>query len=75
MLPSTSCGTQEHYGKDNEESIGAIKGVYNELQLDDVFREYEQASYGRLSARISEQKELPAGVFEMLLRKIYKRQK
>ena len=63
MLDSLHCllNMQEHYGKDNEESIQAIKGVYNELELESVFRDYEQASHERLSARIGEQKELPAG--------------
>ena len=66
---------QEHYGKDNEASIQAIKGVYNELQLESVFREYEQTSYDSLSRSIQQQKELPAEVFTALLKKIYKRQK
>jgi farnesyl diphosphate synthase len=68
-------GAQEHYGKDSEASIQAIRDVYNELELESVFREYEQASYERLSAAIAEQRELPAEVFNLLLRKIYKRQK
>ncbi len=66
---------QEHYGRDNEESIQRIKEVFVELELERVFKEYEQASYEKLSAEISTQKELPAEVFTALLKKIYKRQK
>ncbi|BDA42860.1 Farnesyl pyrophosphate synthase [Coccomyxa sp. Obi] len=66
---------KEHYGKDNETSIQKIKDVYVELDLERVFKEYEQASYEKLSAEISAQKELPAEVFTALLKKIYKRQK
>jgi hypothetical protein len=43
--------------------------------LEGVFKEYEQASYEKLSAEISAQRELPAEVFTALLKKIYKRQK
>lgn len=66
---------QEHYGRDGEESIQKIKDVYVELDLERVFKEYEQTSYEKLSAEISAQKELPAEVFTALLKKIYKRQK
>lgn len=72
----TECGiAQEHYGKDNKESIQAIKAVYNELDLERTFKEYEQASYEKLSAEIAQQDTLPEEVFTALLKKIYKRQK
>ena len=66
---------QEHYGKDNEESIAAIKGVFRELDLQSTFKRYEQQSYEELSSLISQQKLLPEQVFTALLQKIYKRQK
>ena len=66
---------QEHYGKDNEVSIAAIKGVFRELNLESTFKHYEQQSYEQLSALISQQKLLPEQVFTALLQKIYKRQK
>ncbi len=69
------CMIQEHYGKDNEASIQKIKDVYVELDVERVFKEYEQASYEKLTTEISAQKELPAEVFTALLKKIYKRQK
>ena len=66
---------QEHYGKDNEESIAAIKVVFRELDLESTFKQYEKQSYEQLSALISQQKLLPEEVFTSLLQKIYKRQK
>jgi farnesyl diphosphate synthase len=66
---------QEHYGKDNEASIQAIKAVYRELDLEQVFKDYEQASHEKLSGEISQQDKLAPEVFNALLKKIYKRQK
>lgn len=66
---------KENYGKDNESSITAIKGVFREIDVESMFKQYEQESYERLSALISRQKVLPKEVFTALLEKIYKRQK
>jgi len=66
---------QEHYGKDDESSIAAVKDIYRELDLESVFKQYEQQSYEKLSRQISQQKVLPEEVFTALLQKIYKRQK
>ena len=68
-------GLQENYGKDNESSITAIKGVFREINVESIFKQYEQESYERLSALISQQNVLPEEVFTALLKKIYKRQK
>ena len=66
---------QEHYGKDDEASIDAVKQTYRELDVEAMFKQYEQESYERLSKLISQQKVLPEEVFTALLKKIYKRQK
>ena len=66
---------QEQYGKDDESSIAAVKQIYRELDVEAMFKEYEQQSYERLSKLISQQKVLPEEVFTALLQKIYKRQK
>ena len=66
---------QENYGKDNESSIAAVKQAYREVDVEAVFKQYEQESYERLSKLISQQKVLPQEVFSALLKKIYKRQK
>lgn len=69
------CWVQENYGKDNESSIAAVKQAYREVDVEAVFKQYEQESYERLSKLISQQKVVPQEVFSALLKKIYKRQK
>ena len=66
---------QEHYGKDDESSIAAVKGIYTELDLESVFKQYEQQSYEKLSRQISQQKVLPAEDFAGVLQKVYRRHK
>jgi farnesyl diphosphate synthase len=66
---------EEHYGKDKEENVAAVKAVYRELDLENVFRTYEQESYEKLVGTIKEQTLMPQEVFMPLLAKIYKRQK
>ena len=66
---------EAHYGKSGEQDVGAVKGVYRELGLEEVFKGYEQESYETLVGKIQGQTLLPEGVFMPLLKKIYKRQK
>lgn len=66
---------EENYGKPDKGSVQKIKGVYNELKLEQKFFDYEQASYEKLTQLISDQSSLPQGVFTLLLNKIYKRKK
>ncbi|CAL5218960.1 g713 [Coccomyxa viridis] len=73
--PSQLAVIKEHYGKDDESSIAAVKQTYRELDVEAMFKQYEQESYERLSKLISQQKFLPEEVFTALLKKIYKRQK
>lgn len=46
-----------------------------ELELEALFKKYEQESYERLVATIEGQDLVPKEVFMSLLRKIYRRQK
>ena len=66
---------EEAYGKSDEASVERVKAVYRELDLEGVFRAYEQGSHDALVATIESQDLLPQGVFLPLLTKIYKRQK
>ncbi|CAD7701111.1 unnamed protein product [Ostreobium quekettii] len=66
---------QDNYGKDEEPAIEAVKSVYRDMKLEQLFEEYEQQSYEKLSSLISEQTLLPSEVFTGLLNKIYKRKK
>lgn len=70
---------QEHYGVDKPESIERVKQVYKELELETLFKNYEEESYRRISDKIEDATktcpEIPSAVFTQLLGKIYKRQK
>ncbi|KAI7842723.1 hypothetical protein COHA_003653 [Chlorella ohadii] len=66
---------EESYGKDDEEAVQRVKAVYRELDLEALFKQYEQESYDKLVKTIEGQDLLPQAVFTMLLKKIYKRQK
>jgi farnesyl diphosphate synthase len=63
------------YGKSDEAAVAEVKAVYRELNLEGLFKSYEQESYDRLVGLIQEQTMLPQGVFLPLLQKIFKRQK
>lgn len=66
---------EKNYGKSDAESVAAVKAVYRELDLEKVFKDYEQRSYDTLLETIKGQSLLPEGVFLSLLQKIYKRKK
>ena len=55
--------------------MATIKAVFAELQLEKLFKEYEQQSYEELSQLIREQSVLPTALFMDMLAKIYKREK
>ncbi|KAJ6443400.1 cytochrome p450 3a21 [Purpureocillium lavendulum] len=69
---------EENYGQKNDQSEQLVKKLYHELQLENVFREYEEARVAdleRMIAGVDESEGLKKGVFEELLRKIHKRKK
>lgn len=65
----------DNYGQDDEEKIANVKKLYVELDLENVFKTYEEASYKSIKNLIAQVTDIPAEVFEFLLRKIYKRSK
>mmetsp|Transcript_11076 Transcript_11076/g.24406 ORF Transcript_11076/g.24406 Transcript_11076/m.24406 type:complete len:414 (-) Transcript_11076:352-1593(-) len=52
-----------------------IKELYTKLKLPELYQKYEQDSYDRIMKLKDTVKEVPWGVFEAFLKKIYKRQK
>lgn len=66
---------QDNYGKGNQEAVQRVKKLYNELDLETLFKQYEADSHEKLVKMIHEQELLPSAVFTMLLNKIYKRNK
>jgi farnesyl diphosphate synthase len=73
ILARASCCAQEHYGRHEDDSVATVKALYKDMGLEQVFRDYEDASYASLRKRISAASASPAAVYEALLAKIYKR--
>ena len=67
---------QAHYGKWEASSVQKVKAVFNELNLQQVYRDYEETSYAAITSLIDDlQLDLNKDVFRTLVNKIYKRQK
>ena len=69
---------EENYGRKDQASEAKVKALYNELQLDKVYTEYEDEKVGEIRKMIDavdESAGLKKTVFEEFLRKIYKRSK
>eukprot|EP00889_Picochlorum_renovo_P006232 jgi/Picre1/33262/NNA_008586.t1 len=64
---------EKNYGKSDAASVSAIKSLYNDLELEKLFKEYETSSYNDMIAKIEGQDVLPKDVFMPLLNRIYKR--
>jgi farnesyl diphosphate synthase len=66
------------YGRKNSELEAKVKVIFKELQLEQVYKDYEEKTVGELRAKIAavdESEGLKKGVFEAFLAKIYKRSK
>ena len=65
------------YGKckvgSNDEK--AIKALYNDLQLEKLYQDYEQGMYDEIMALKLTANQVPWEVFEVFLKKIFKRSK
>lgn len=69
---------EENYGQKDDEKEAKVKQLYNELQLEKRYQDYEEKRVGELRKLIDtvdESKGLRKGAFEVFLAKIYKRTK
>jgi farnesyl diphosphate synthase len=67
---------EQNYGMHNDKNEAAVKKLYEELNLKKVFEEYEEESYRMIQAKLDKIEHImPRDVFELLLKKIYKRSK
>ena len=67
---------KEFYGKDDSEAVAKVKEVYNTLQLNKTFRDYEDEAYADIVEQInnlSKKSSLNPDIFYSFLGKIYKR--
>ncbi|XP_047330909.1 farnesyl pyrophosphate synthase [Impatiens glandulifera] len=66
----------ENYGKEDPACVAIVKELYNSLNLQGVFEEYESKSYEKLISSIdAHPSKAVQGVLKSFLAKIYKRQK
>merc|ERR1711976_402607 len=64
----------ENYGKDDQQCVAVVKQVYADLNLAQIFHDYEEESFKELSAMIDQSTStIPKQCFTDLLGKIYKR--
>lgn len=66
---------EENYGQWDDAKVKNVKAVYNELELVKVFEDYEEQSYKNIQEALDKVTLMPRDVFELLLKKIYKRSK
>nr|KAF6413210.1 farnesyl diphosphate synthase [Molossus molossus] len=67
---------QENYGQKEAEKVARVKALYEELNLQAVFLQYEEDCYSRLMDLIEQYSSpLPPVIFLRLAQKIYKRKK
>ena len=69
---------EDNYGKKNKSAEGKVKEVYHEMDLESVYRKYEDEKVGQIKEAIyaiDESEGLKRGIFEGFLNKIYKRTK
>lgn len=66
---------EENYGQHDMKKVAKIKKLYADLNIEDLYYQYEEDSYKKIMTLLDGVNELPREIFEFLLRKIYKRSK
>ena len=66
---------RKNYGQNDQQSVEAIKQLYRDMEIESVYKGYEEECYGNLTKMIDEQDNLPKDVFTKFLNKIFKRSK
>ena len=66
---------EDNYGQWDDKKVAKVKALYKELDLVKVFETYEEDSYQRIQTQLDKVTLMPRDVFELLLKKIYKRSK
>ena len=69
---------QDNYGQKNKECEARVKQLFDELELEKIYKDYEEARVGELREKIAavdESSGMKQEVYSEFLRKIYKRSK
>lgn len=76
VTPAQRAVLDANYGRDAKENEAAVKALYQELDLEKVYLEQEEASYQRIASLIeANTHRLPKNVFFPILKKIHLRDK
>ncbi|EWM21458.1 farnesyl pyrophosphate synthase [Nannochloropsis gaditana] len=74
--PAQRTVLEAHYGKHEDSSVAAVKTLYREMGLEVLFKQYEEQSYTAIQKELDAlPADIPRPVFELLLKKIYRRSK
>eukprot|EP00545_Synedropsis_sp_CCMP1620_P007100 CAMPEP_0119007456 /NCGR_PEP_ID=MMETSP1176-20130426/3022_1 /TAXON_ID=265551 /ORGANISM="Synedropsis recta cf, Strain CCMP1620" /LENGTH=430 /DNA_ID=CAMNT_0006959613 /DNA_START=13 /DNA_END=1305 /DNA_ORIENTATION=- len=65
----------QNYGKWDHKKVARVKELYTEMNLESMFKDYEEESYKEIQSELDRLTLMPRGVFVLLLNKIYKRSK
>ena len=71
--PAQRALPEANYGRNDTKCVAAVKQLYAELKLADVFARYEDDTHKQLQAAIARSTAVPPAVFQMFLSKIFKR--
>lgn len=66
---------ESNYGQWDDAKVAKVKALYQKLDMEGIFRAYEEDSYKLIQAELDKVTLMPREVFELLLKKIYKRSK
>jgi len=66
---------EQNYGQWDDKKVANVKALYNKLDIESVFKAYEEDSYKKIQTELDKVSLMPRDVFELLLKKIYKRSK
>jgi len=75
VTPEQRAVLEANYGQWDDQKVANVKALYKELDLVKVFQTYEEDSYKIIQTELDKVTTMPRDVFELLLKKIYKRSK
>jgi farnesyl diphosphate synthase len=64
---------EQNYGKWEAAKVAKVKAVYAELEMEKMFKDYEEESYKSIQDSLEKVTLMPKEVFAIMLKKIYKR--
>jgi len=75
VTPEQRAVLEKNYGQWSDEKVSIVKALYRDLGLIKIFEDYEEQSYKLIQEKLDKVDLMPKDVFELLLKKIYKRSK